>query len=298
MSDGKLLDDEFVSRIERLELVSRKIISGKLKGERKSKRRGYSTEFADFRPYTAGDDLRFLDWNIYGRLDRLFLRVFLEEEDLWFNALLDSSPSMAYGDPQKFLYAKRIVAALSYIGLVNQDRVRIGTFSSKLKQLFGPARGRRQAHKLLEVMEGLEVDKETTTDLGKSCRDFALGSARSGIVILVTDFFDRAGFEQALRSLVATGSATEIFVFHVMSPEEIDPQVTGDLRLVDAEDAFTAEVTVSKPLLKAYKKNLDIFRAEIQQYCSRVGMHYVFTSTAVPFDQLVLNYLRRRGLVR
>lgn len=293
-----LLDDDFIARLERLELVSRKIISGKLRGERRSRRRGHSMEFADFRPYVAGDDMRFLDWNIYARLDRLFLRVFLEEEDLWLNILVDSSPSMGFGDPEKFLYAKKVAAALSYVGLVNQDRVRVGSFASRLRPIFGPARGRRQTHRMLETLESLEVDRNAQTDLEKSCRDFALGGSRSGIVILVTDFLDRNGFEAALRYFLASGGSTEVFVFHLLSPQEIDPDLVGDLRLVDAEDGVTAEVTISKPLLKTYRQNLDRFRGEIQRYCSRRGMHYVFTSTAIPFDQLILNYLRRRGLLR
>jgi len=294
----RLLDEEFISRIERLELVSRKIVSGKLKGERRSKRRGHSSEFADFRPYVSGDDLRFLDWNIYGRLDRLFLRIFLEEEVLWLNILLDISPSMDYGDPQKFLYSKRVAAALGYIGLVNQDRVRLGTFSDEFRPLFGPARGRRQTHRMLEAMEALEVRKDGSTDLTKGCRDFVMTGSRTGIVVIITDFFDRQGFENAIRYVLGAGPSTEIFVFHVLAPEEIRPELAGDLRLVDKEEGHTAEVTISKPLLKAYQQSLDRFRGEIQRYCSRRGMHYVFTSTAVPFDQLILNYLRRRGLVR
>src|SRR5690606_20694605 len=118
-----LLDQDFIARLERLELVSRKIVSGKLKGERRSRRRGSSTEFADFRPYVPGYDLRFLDWNILGRLHRLFLRVVLEEEDLWLDILVDASESMRWGDPDKFTYARRVAAALGYIGLVQQDRV-------------------------------------------------------------------------------------------------------------------------------------------------------------------------------
>lgn len=293
----KILDDDFIARIERLELVSRKIVSGKLRGERRSKRRGHSTEFADFRPYVAGDDLRFLDWNIYGRLDRLFLRVFLEEEDLRLNVLVDASPSMSHGEPQKFLYAKKVAAALSYIGLVNQDRVRLGVFSSRFRPVFGPARGRRQAHRMLDVLQGIEPESGGT-DLGASCRDFVLTGSRSGIVIVVTDFFDRRGFEDALRYILASGRSTEVFVFHVLSPQELRPELSGDLRLVDAEDGSEAEVTISKPLLDAYRRTLDRFRSEIQQYSSRRGMHYVFTSTEVPFDKLVLNYMRRRGLVR
>jgi len=301
---SQLLDDEFIARIEKLELISRKVVSGQIKGERRSKRRGHSTEFADYRPYVVGDDLRFVDWNIYGRLDRLFLKVFLEEEDLRLNILVDSSRSMRFGDPDKLDYAKRLAAAMGYIGLVNQDRVEIAQFATRLAPVFGPARGRRQTHRMLDTLGRLEPMEEQGTDLATSCRDFTVGSNGAsgrrggGILLFITDFFDRSGFETALRYLLATSRSTEIFVFHIMAPQELEPRLSGDLRLVDVEDGLTSEVTISAPLLKQYRKTLDGFRAEIQHFCSQRGLNYIFTSTEVPFDQLVLGYLRRRGLLR
>ncbi len=301
MSDTRttaLLDKEFIAKIEQLELVSRKVSSGQTRGERRSKRRGTSTEFADYRQYVAGDDLRHLDWNIYGRLDRLFLRLYEEEEDLCLNILVDRSQSMKFGDPEKFLYARRLAAALGYIGLVNLDRVRVCSFSDHLDLVFGPARGRRQVWKLLDGLENLEIDEEGGTDLARGCRDFAVSQSLTGIVIFISDFFDRGGFEEALRVLLSRSTTTEIYVFHVLAPEEIDPPLSGDFRLVDSEDAVSAEVSISRPLLKVYKRNLDAFRAEIQHYCTRRGMTYVFTSTDVSFEQLVLGFLRRRGLLK
>lgn len=292
-----LLDADFMARIERLELVSRKITSGKIRGERRSRRRGQSNEFADYRPYATGDDLRFLDWNIYGRLERLFLRLYEEEEDLDLNILVDSSASMSFGKPEKLLYARRLAAALGTIGLVNQDRVRVCTFDEALHPVFGPGRGRRQKWQLLEALESLEPAPGAGTDLLRGCKDFALARRMSGIVIFVSDFFDRRGFEDALKYLLS-GRNLEIYVFHVLSPDEVEPDLTGDLRLVDAEDGVEAEISISRPLLKAYRRNVEAFRAEIQDFATRRGMHYTFTSTDVPFDQLVLGYLRRRGLLR
>jgi uncharacterized protein (DUF58 family) len=295
--NSTLLDKDFIQRLEQLELVSRKVISGRLKGERRSKRRGQSTEFADYRPYVPGDDTRFLDWNIYGRLDRLFLRLYEEQEDLGVNLLIDRSASMRFGTPDKFEYARRIAAALGYIGLINYDRVRIGALSSRSEMVFAPARGRRQVWKLIDTLESLETEPHGGTDLAKGCREFALGSRLSGVVIFISDFFDRRGFDGALRNLIA-GSATETYVFHVLAPQEIRPDLTGDLTLVDSEDGVVAEVSIGAPLLKVYNRNLESFRAEIQACCSRRGVQYVFTSTDVPFDRLILDYLRRRGLIR
>jgi len=297
-SKKRLLDDEFIAKISQLEIVSRKIISGVLKGDRLSKRRGYSNEFADYRPYAAGDDLRFLDWNIYARLDRLFLKLFLEEEDLRLRILLDTSPSMDFGDPNKLEYSKRIAAALSYIGLINQDRVQISGFAGQARPLFGPARGRRQVQRLFDVLQGLEADEGESTDLERSCRDFAAAERSGGILLVITDFLDRAGFDAGLRYLLAGSRSTEIYVFHVLSPQEIEPELAGDLRLTDVEDGVTVDISVSAPLLKSYRRTLELFREEVRDYCSGHGFHYIFTSTAVPFDKLVLEYLRRRGLVR
>ena len=295
---SRLLDEEFIAKIEQLELVSKKITAGLLKGDRLSKRRGYSNEFADFKPYVSGDDLRFLDWNAYGRLERLFLKIFLEEEDLRLSILIDRSPSMDYGEPNKLEYAKKVAAALAYIGLANQDRVEVATFSQESQRVFGPVRGRSQASRLLEVMERVDSDDAPGTNLEKSCRDFALSLKGGGVVVVVTDFFDRSGFEGALRYLLAVGRSTEVFVLHVLAPEERDPSLAGDLRLVDVEDGETSEISVSPALLKQYKRTLDVFCDEIRQFCSKRGMFYVPAATSLPFDKLVLEYLRNRGLLK
>ncbi len=294
----KLLDEEFIRRIQDLELVSKKIAAGRMLGERRSKRRGHSTEFADYRPYVPGDDIRFLDWNIYGRLDRLFLKLFLEEEDLWVNILVDRSPSMKFGDPDKLLYAKRVAAALAYIGLHNYDRVRVAAVSDHVTPVFGPARGRKQTQRLFDTLEALDAEEGVGTDLGRGCRAFAVERRLSGIVIFISDFFDRRGFEGALRYLLSGGPQTDVFVLQVLAPQEIDPTLTGDLKLIDVEDGVEADVSISAPLLKIYHRNLDAFRAEIKDFASKRGMHYAFTSTAIPFHHLILDYLRKRGLVK
>src|SRR5438445_13701409 len=151
-----LLAPEFLHRLEQLEIVSRKIFSGRMKGERLSKRKGQSVEFADYRPYTVGDDLRFLDWNLFARLDRLFLRLFLEEEDLHVYLLIDNSLSMDFGTPSKLHFAKQVAAALAFIGLVNMDRVVIEAFNERLTQSLPAARGRRSLFRVLDFLHKLE----------------------------------------------------------------------------------------------------------------------------------------------
>jgi uncharacterized protein (DUF58 family) len=293
----RLLDEDFIAKIEQLELVSRKIVSGAVKGDRLSKRRGHSTEFADFRPYAAGDDLRFLDWNVYARLDRLFLKLFLEEEDLNLMILLDRSASMDFGTPNKLEYSKKVAAALGYIGLINQDRVQLSVFAQSARPVFGPARGRRQIKRFLEILAGIEADSASSTNLERSCREAAF-SQRGGILLFLTDFLDRAGFEKALKYLMAKGRNTEVFAIHLLSPQEIEPDLTGDLRLVDVEDGLPSEISIHPAILKSYRRMLEAFCEEIRSYSSSHGIHYVFASTLLPFDKLVLEFLRRRGLVR
>jgi uncharacterized protein (DUF58 family) len=293
-ANAPLLDPEFLHKLEQLELVSRKIFVGRMKGERKSKRRGSSVEFADHRNYTVGDDLRHIDWNVYGRLDKLFLKLFLEEEDLHVYSLLDTSLSMDFGEPTKLHYGKQVAAALAFIGLVNQDRVVLETFSTGLDSGMPSVRGRSQMWRVVQYLDGLKASGES--NLTKAAKAFAVKHAGKGVVVVISDFLDKHGYEDALRYLLARNM--DIYVVHVLSQEEVEPELAGDLRLVDAEDEDEAEVTVSAPLLRRYKENLNAFVGGLKDWCTKRGITYIFTTNQNPFDKLILNYLRERGLVK
>ncbi len=289
-----LLDPEFLHKLEQLELVSRKIFVGRMKGERKSKRRGSSVEFADHRNYTTGDDLRHIDWNVYGRLDKLFLKLFLEEEDLHFYTLLDTSLSMDFGEPTKLHYGKQVAAALSFIGLVNHDRVMMDTFSTALDRGMPSVRGRSQMWRVVGYLDALQASGQS--NLTAAAKGFAIKHSGKGIVVVVSDFLDKRGYQEALRYLLARN--LDIYVVHVLSREEVEPELAGDLKLVDSEDGDIAEITVSAPLLKRYKDNLNAFVGGLKQWCTQRGITYIFTTNHNPFDKLILNYLRERGLVK
>jgi uncharacterized protein (DUF58 family) len=293
-SQGALLSPEFLARLEQLELVSRKIFMGRMKGERRSKRKGQSVEFADYRNYVIGDDLRHLDWNLYARLDKLFIRLFMEEEDLHVYILIDNSLSMDFGNPSKLHYARQVAAALAFIGLVNMDRVVIEVFNDRLTQSLPAARGRRSLWRVMDFLQ--KIEPAGPSDLKKALRTFSLKCSAKGIVLVLSDFMDKGGYQDALRYLIAR--QLDIYAVQILSQEEIEPEIVGDLRLVDVEDEDVAEITVSAPLLKRYKQNLAAYRAALNEFCLRRGVAYVFTSNQVPFDRLVLNYLRRRGLVK
>jgi uncharacterized protein (DUF58 family) len=289
-----LLDPDFMHRLEQLELVSNKIFLGRMKGERRSKRRGSSVEFADHRNYTVGDDLRHIDWNVYGRLDKLFLKLFLEEEDLHVYTLLDTSLSMDFGEPTKLHYGKQVAAALGFIALVNHDRVVLDAFASGLEPGLEGVRGRSQMHRVIRYLEAIEASG--ASDLKAACKQFAARHAGKGVVLVISDFLDKRGYEDALRYLLARNM--DIYVIHVLSREEVEPELSGDLRLVDAEDGSVSEVTISAPLLRRYKENLDRFVGGLKEWCVRRGIAYLFTTNHQPFETLILNYLRQRGLLK
>ena len=291
---SSLLSPELLARLEKMELVSRKIFRGRMKGERRSRRKGQSVEFADFRNYVPGDDLRFVDWNTYARLERLFLKMFLEEEDLHFYALVDASTSMDFGDPTKLQYAKQLAAALGFIGLVRGDRVKIDTLGQGLAERTGVYRGRRSLWRMLEGLEGIQPGQ--TASLAEGVKRFCLRNSGKGIVVLLSDLMDKGGYESALRYLMA--QQMDVYVVQILSAEELDPDLQGDLRLVDSEDSDMAEVTITGPLIKRYKQTLSALVGSVREFCTRRGMVYLLAKNEVPLEELITGYLSRRGLVR
>jgi uncharacterized protein (DUF58 family) len=294
IATNPLLSPALLAQLEKLELVTRRIFRGRMKGERRSKRKGQSVEFADFRNYVPGDDLRFIDWNTYARLDRLFLKMFLEEEDLHFYALIDASQSMDFGAPTKLYYAKQLAAALGFIGLVRADRVRIESIGQPLRSPAPIFRGRKSLWRMVAHLEAIEPGQNVS--LAEGVKNFCLRNPGKGVLVLITDLMDKQGYEAAMRYLVSR--EMDVYVIQILSQEEIDPDVKGDLRLVDCEDADVAEVTVSAPLIARYKQTLNAFVEGAKTFCTRRGMNYLLARNDVPVDQLVSSYLRKRGLVR
>ena len=289
-----LLSPQLMAQLERMELVSRKIFRGRMKGERRSRRKGQSVEFADFRNYVPGDDLRFIDWNLYARLDKLFLKLFLEEEDLHFYSLIDASGSMGFGEPSKLQYAKQLAAALGFVGLCRADRVRVETLGASRRQPGPVLRGRQTMWRMLDYLEQVEAGENIP--LLDGVKDFCLRNSNQGILVLISDLMDKQGYETALRFLLS--QQMDVYVIHVLSPEELEPDIAGDLRLVDCEDQDVAEITVSRPLLGRYQRTLAAFIHGAREFCTRRGAAYLTASTETPLEQLVSNYLRKRGLVR
>ncbi len=289
-----LLHSDLLRRLDQLELQPRRVLGGVLRGERRSRKRGQGIDFADYRHYTSGDDLRFIDWNIYGRLDRLFVKLFQEEQDLQVHILLDTSRSMAYGDPPKIDFARRAAAAIAYVALTGQDKLSLTCFQAEPGARFGPARGRHHVRRLFGMLDSIEPDGRTS--LRAICRGLAQRVRGRSLVIVISDFLDPEGFEPALRWLVR--DSFDVTVLHTLAPQEIDPKLTGHLELRDMETDHKVEVTVTPRLKAAYKRNLEAYITQIQQYCTRLGMLYMLLPTDTPIEDLVLKRLREGGLLR
>ena len=298
--------EALLRKLEQLSLVARCIRVGQTAGERRSTRRGASVEFADYRDYVQGDDLRRVDWNIYARLERPFVKLFEEEQDLAVHILLDGSASMDWGadgqggggaEENKWAYARRLAAALGYVALVSGDRLQIINLQSTIynqRSQFGPVRGHGHTLRLFEWLEG--VSAEGATDLNASLRSYAISGGRAGLVVLISDLLSPTSYVDGVTALAARGH--EVAVIHTLSPDEVEPPLGGDLRLLDVETGDPQEVTIDGGMRALYRRRLAAWRDEIQATCRARDMHYVPVETDTPFDQIVLYDLRRAGLLK
>jgi len=293
-----LFDPKILRKLDRLALVASQVRAGVMKGERRSTKRGTSIEFADYRDYTRGDDLRRVDWNVYARLERPFIKLLEEEEDLAVHVLLDTSRSMDYGadDQHKLKYAQRLAAALSYIALVAGDRLTVSPLTPQRLTAtdFFTARGRGQTLRLLKFLEGLSSGG--LTEIDEALRAYAFAAKRPGLAFILTDLFSPSGYQTGLSHLLGRGY--EVTLLHLLAPEELDPPLAGDLRLVDAETGHGQDITLDGGLRDLYRQRVLAWRSEVEAYCLKRRVHYLPITTDTPWDELVLYQLRQRRLVK
>ena len=292
-----LFDESTLRKLNQLTLVASRVRSGAIKGERRSSRRGNSVEFADYRNYTAGDDLRRLDWNIYARLEKPFIKLLEEEEDLAVYVLIDGSRSMDWGegDQHKFNYAKRLAAGIGAVALGSGDLLSVGFLQGgHVISEFGPARGQYALPRLFHFLESLEANAET--DLNASLREYSIAPHRAGLVILISDLFAADGYESGLRQLLSRGH--EAALIHILSPDEIDPPLAGDLQLVDIETNFEQDVSVDGGLRNLYRSRVQAWIQSTQADCRKHGIRYLDLVTSQSWDQALLLEMRRTGVVK
>jgi len=283
-----LFETEFLRKLEYLRWTSKRIYHGQGRGEHSTVKIGTSLEFSDYRKYQVGDDYRYIDWNIFSRLDRLFLKVFTAEEDLSIHILLDTSRSMLFGDPPKIDYAKRVAAALGYIGLTNLDRVGITTFAAGIQESMAPRRGRDHFLELLEFCERIPCGGET--DFNRSLMEYSFRSKRAGVAVVVSDLFDAKGIERGLEALKF--ARYDILLLQIIDAEELEPGFTGPVRLRDLETDHEQRLSVDELLLARYRERVQQWFTAIEELCLKAQIEYLRTSTLIPFEDLILKYLR------
>ena len=286
---GTLFDEAFLKKLEILYIVSKKVFVGRLRADRRSRRLGTGQEFADVREYSPGDDFRYVDWNIYARMGRLVLRLFEEQEDLMVYLLLDSSTSMRTPGVSKFDYARRVSAALAYIALANLDRVALVPFSVEAQSALSSSRGKGQIFRVLEFLTGL--DASGPTDMTASARRFVQEYTRTGLVVLISDFFAPGGYQDAVKLLRYNGH--EVFAVQICDVRDARPDMTGDLRLVDAETGLTRSATVTRNVLVEYGREFDRYCMDLERFCMAQQTGCIRTLTDVPFEELILEAFRR-----
>ncbi|NTV62667.1 MAG: DUF58 domain-containing protein [Oscillochloris sp.] len=289
-----LLDSSFLRKLDNVSILTRRAMAGEIQGERRSPRRGASVEFADFRPYATGDDIRQIDWNLYARAERFYLKLFVAEEELSVHLLVDISASMDWGEPNKLRYARQLAGAFGYIALSNLDRVTVSAFGAgPSPQALPSVRGKRGAVPLFRFLQRLAADGGGS--LEKVCRTYAQTARTPGPLLLCSDLLD-PGWKEALRAL--SSRPFEVTVMHTLAPQEIAPELDGDFMLTDPEGGASVEISADLGLIQRYRENLANWRHEIESYCSGHGMNYIPVDTSVSLEDFVMSQLRKRNVLR
>ena len=292
--EGQLFDDEFQRKLEMLALVSRRVFAGRIRAERRSKKKGSGLEFADHRDYTAGDDFRSVDWNAYQRFGKLLVRLYEEEEDLSIYLIVDCSSSMSFGEKKKFDQARRLCAALAYVGLANLDRVTVVGVNDGLLSRMPTTRGKGRIFRVFEFLSGLKPGGRT--DLGAALKTFVAQHKRRGLAVLFSDLYDPAGFEAGIN--VLRFNKFEPYVVELVDPAEARPALKGDVRIYDCETGEERELTVTDGMLDKMQRAVSDYRAGIERFCAEKQVPYFPADVNTPFDQLVLRVFRRGGFLR
>ena len=300
-----LLTPELLRRLEQFQLLAARRAKSSARGERRSRARGQSVEFADYRTYVHGDDFRYLDWNLYGRLERLFLKLYEEERELPVRIFLDASESMTFGEPRKFDFARQVAAAVGYVALSGFDRVSVIPFPAVTNEpASDPAartaelaargalrsvRGKKSAIQFFQNLSALTAGGPA--NLNEALRRGALEARQAGLAVVLSDFLDPAGYEAGLTALVGRGFHVDLV--QILSPEELSPSTFGDLRLVDSETGGTQEVTFGRFRLKRYQQTVQNFIQRLREYCQARGINFFNVSSNTPLEELLLRQLRK-----
>jgi uncharacterized protein (DUF58 family) len=290
---GTLLTPSLLRRLEQFQLLAQRRARSILRGERRSRARGHSVEFADYRSYVVGDDLRYLDWNLYGRLDRLFVKLYEEERELPVTVLLDASESMSFGAPPKFELARQLAAAVGYVALCGFDRVSTIAFPDHpdevaVRGALRAVRGRRSAVGFFQQLEALGTGG--AADLSAALRRCALETRQAGVAVVLSDFLDPQGYEPGLSALASRGF--HVNAIQILAPDELEPSFAGDLRLVDAESGALQDVTFGRYRMAAYQRTVQAFCQRLRDCCRARGVRYFLARSDASLEQILLRQMR------
>lgn len=285
-----LKDQEFIRKLEMLSLLARKILGGKLKADRKTPKKGSGINFADYAEYNHGDDYRNIDWNIYARLEQLVVKLFEIEEDTAVYVMLDLSPSMR----KKEIYAKKLAAALSYIALNGLDRLCVYGVADALESVLPMSHGRGKIFTMLDAVEGAPIFGNDTT-FDEAFKNFRSVNKKPGLCVIISDFFIPGGIGGILDGLL--WSKNEIFCIQVLDAEEIRCSLHGDVELECIETGSRKKITVSPFEARKYEEEIRKWNQLIKTECARKGVGFLQAMTDVPFEDVIQNVLRRRGLL-
>jgi uncharacterized protein (DUF58 family) len=261
-------------------------------GERKSPKTGKGTEFSDYRTYQIGDELRYLDWNIYARFEKFLVKLFEEEEDLEVHILLDSSLSMDFGIPTKFFYGKKLALAFSYLSVSSWEKVTFTYFQDDIKGIIPLERKRENIFKLLDQLNKLKA--EGKTNLNEAIKKYVSSLKKKGLLLIISDFL--SPYKDGI--LYARYKKLPVYLIHVISEEEISPPYEGNLQLIDSETNEIINLYIDKSLIENYKKTLDNFLKDIESFSIKTNVEYMRTSTSIPVEDLLLRYLRMGGWLK
>ncbi len=288
-------DQEFLSKLDRLSLATRMVVKGSTGGQRKSTHKGSSVEFSDFREYTLGDDFRRIDWNAYARFERLFIKLFMEEQQSQITIFLDCSSSMDFGQPNKGFLAKRLAAIFCYIALNTFDRAGVACINEEVERYLPSFSGKQGFWKAMKFIEESPFQGKTSLNSAIQKRYQALGS-RGGTSIILTDLFSQDGYQEAIKYLQY--QKQEVSLIHILSPEEIEPPWSGTIRLIDKEDQGYRDVNITPKMLRAYRDNLDKFLRSVKEFCYNRGIYYVPVNSHTELDEIIFENLVNIGVIR
>lgn len=290
--NGRIFDTDFLKKLDTIAIHVRMLMSDGGGGNRKSRSKGSSVEFSDFREYTAGDDFRRIDWNAYGRFDKLFVKLFMEEQEAMINIFVDASKSMDFGSPKKSELALKLSGVLSFLALNNLDRVCLHSVSKDSMKQSSAVTGRSMFDRCIAFLENISFAGET--DLNAAIKKKDIRSR--GMSVIISDFFSAGGIEEAVKYLLY--KKQDVFLIHVLSPEELRPELEGQVRLLDSETGKAMDVAVTPALLKQYHSRLNEFNNQIREFCSRMGASYIQVSSADSIERIVFEEFTGAGVIR